>query len=160
MENQLRFYPYTPLALLDWAWCERADYKPNPKIRTGSTMDVKQFLALKNNIQLEGMRNPLIVTYSDRATPMNLHPNRRWLVDIGNNRSEALFQLGVTHAPCFMLGPKSVNWPAGDHKIIDPPQVLVFMRQHFMEVKVDTYKYNDLQWLICKELRDYMESAK
>ena len=123
-------------------------------------MDVKQFLALKNSIESDGMRNPLIVTYSDRGTPMNRYPNRRWLVDVGNNRSEALFQLGVTSAPAFLISSKSVNWPASDYLEIKPHQVLETMRSHFYEVKADTYEYNDQQWLICKELRAYMESAK
>lgn len=155
MEIQLRFYPHTPLAHLDWAWCQRRDYKPDPDIRTGSAMDVEQFLALKNSIEKDGMRNPLIVTYSERGTPTNRHPNRRWLVDVGNNRAEALFQLGVSHAPAFLLGTE--DWPAGDYKIIEPQQALVFVRQHFMEVKTDSYEYNDHQWALCKELRTYME---
>lgn len=161
MENQLRRYPEIPLEYFDWAWCRRPDYKPEPNIRTGSAMDVRQFLALKESIADHGLRNPLIVTYSDRGTPMNKAPDRRWLVDVGNNRSEALFQLGVRKVSAFLLGPDDACWPQHLYfQNIKPQHVKRTMREHFQSIDVGKLSYNDRAWLICKELKDFMDKEK
>lgn len=75
--------------------------------RTG-TMPTEQFQRLKSDLAEHGMLNPITVEWMEKERPNN-HGGRlppQLAVNLGNNRAEAMHQLGQPHGPVLFVIPR------------------------------------------------------
>ncbi len=123
IENfMIRFYPSINILNYPWVYYDRyEDYLPkkNPRdqfghVRTGS-MDYGRFTLLKSDIAEHGVENPFIIEYYNKDLPnaQGLREAPVLAIRTGNNRAEAMQQLGITNAPALFVVPKTqlINLP-------------------------------------------------
>lgn len=108
----VRFYPRCDILKYPWVYHDRAVEIPNRGIihtRTGS-MDWQGFEDLKADIDKHGVACPFIIEYYDKHLPnaKGLQGFESLAIRTGNNRAEAMYQLGKTRAPALFVVPRYV----------------------------------------------------
>ena len=119
----VRYYPEVDILQYPWVYFDRyEDYLPGGHTRTGS-MDWSRFSRLKQDIADHGLENPFIIEFYRKDLP-NAGGLRRepcLAIRTGNNRAEALRQLGINMAPAVFVVPKMVQGSLPDGPSRDIP---------------------------------------
>lgn len=117
VENyMIRFYPSVKILDYPWVYYDRyEDYLPKKNrrdqfghARTGS-MDMGRFTALKDDIAEHGIENPFIIEHycKDLPNAKGFRDAPVLAIRTGNNRAEAMQQLGISEAPALFVVPKT-----------------------------------------------------
>jgi hypothetical protein len=114
----IRFYPSVEVTCYPWVYHDRFEhYLPKrhhlDKIghtRTGP-YDYGKFTRLLDSIRENGILNPFIIEYYDKHLPnaKGLQGFKSLAIRTGNNRAEAMHQLGLTHAPALFVVPRDIR---------------------------------------------------
>ena len=115
-DYMVRYYPRVEITRYPWVYHDRYEHYL-PKVnkhdalghqRTGS-MDLSRFNALKNDIAKHGIENPFIIEYYRKDLPNagGLRAEPCLAIRTGNNRAEAMSQLGMSDAPALFVVPRS-----------------------------------------------------
>lgn len=105
--------------------------------RTG-TMGTEPFLRLKSDLAEHGMLNPITVEWMEKEKPNNT--GNRYppglAVNLGNNRAEAMTQLGQPHGPVLFVIPrdKAHHLPKGGTRIPIDGMLLSRLRELWRDV--------------------------
>lgn len=114
----IRFYPRTEITCYPWVYHDRYEHYLPKKNRTDKIghartgpYDCGKFEKLKESIAKDGILNPFIVEYYDKHLPnaKGLQGFKSLAIRTGNNRAEAMHQLGQTHAPALFVVPRTVE---------------------------------------------------
>ena len=105
--------------------------------RTG-TMGTEPFHRLKSHLAEHGMQNPITVEWMEKEKPNN-HGGKlppQLAVNLGNNRAEAMHQLGQPHGPVLFVIPrdKAHLLPNGGTRIPIDGMLLSRLRELWSEV--------------------------
>ena len=124
-DYMVRYYPDVEITCFPWVYHDRYEhYLPKANIhdkighqRTGP-MDCGRFNALKDDIAQHGIENPFIIEFYRKDLPnaKGLRDEAVLAIRTGNNRAEAMHQLGLSRAPALFVVPRSVKGllPASD----------------------------------------------
>jgi hypothetical protein len=114
MKYLLRFYPDTDVLKYPWVWHELPDSHLQPDqrkgtIRTGN-MDGFRFDRLKRSIAEEGVLNPFIIEHYRKDLPngTGFYDEPVLAIRTGNNRAEAMHQLGLRRASALFVVPREL----------------------------------------------------
>ena len=151
---EVRYYTRLPLSLFKWRTTTYKDYQAGPghpklgDVTTG-VMSVEHFLTLKESIRKDGCINPLIVEFNDE-----------WVIRTGNNRAEAMKQLGATHASAILIARPSAPWPGGGKKVEDF-ELGFFMRKIWKGVLTEDHTtYDGKAFKDCKVLMEMLAHVR
>lgn len=114
----IRYYPDTEITCYPWVYHDRYEHylpksSPRDKIghmRTGP-YDCGKFAALKESIAKDGILNPFIIEYYDKHLP-NAEGTQGFeslAIRTGNNRAEAMHQLGLCRGPALFVIPRRIE---------------------------------------------------
>ena len=151
---EVRYYETLPLSLFKWRTTTYKNYRAglgHPKLGdvTTGVMSVEHFLELKEDIRDKGCINPLIVEFNDE-----------WVIRTGNNRAEAMKQLGTTHAGAILIARPSAPWPGGGRKI-EPFELAFFMRKIWKGVLTEDHTtYDGKAYKDCKVLMELLAHVR
>jgi hypothetical protein len=151
---EVRYYMCLPLSLFKWRTTIHKNYMPDPNqpavapIQTG-VMDVENFLKLKEDIRINGCVNPLIVEYDNRELI-----GTEWTVRTGNNRAEAMTQLGMSRVNAILIGKPEAPWPEGGN-LIKADELKEFLKS-WKGITVDGRVYRQDAWNDCKALMEIL----
>ncbi len=152
---EVRYYRCLPLSLFKWRTTMFKKYKPDlcqpdwGDIQTG-LMSVEHFLVLKEDIRKNGCVNPVIAEYDNQ-----------WVIRTGNNRAEAMTQLGTSHVDAILIAKAEGPWPKGPWpeggELIETHKLREFLAQIWTEITAgDGRPYNRQAWHDCKILVETM----
>ena len=122
----VRYYEEVDILRYPWVYHDRYEHylpKKNPRdemgyMRTGP-MDCAGFTRLKDDIEENGIECPFIIEYYRKDLPnaKGLRDAPVLAIRTGNNRAEALCQLGITFAPALFVVPRTQlkNLPTDPH---------------------------------------------
>lgn len=114
----IRYYPRTEITCYPWVYHDRYEHylpKRNPHDKIGHTRtgpyDYGKFTRLLDSIREHGILNPFIIEFYDKHLPnaKGLQGFRSLAIRTGNNRAEAMHQLGLTHGPALFVIPREAE---------------------------------------------------
>lgn len=117
-DYMVRFYPDTEITCYPWVYHDRYEaYLPKAHPhddrghqRTGP-MDCGRFNRLKEDIEANGIENPFIIEFYRKDLPnaKGLRDAPVLAIRTGNNRAEAMSQLGLSRGPALFVVPRGVE---------------------------------------------------
>jgi hypothetical protein len=107
----IRYYPSTEITCYPWVYHDREHTYATgetKRFRTGP-YDKLKFDRLVESIREYGILNPFIIEYFDKHLPnaKGFQGYESLAIRTGNNRAEAMYQLGQTHGPALFVVPRS-----------------------------------------------------
>lgn len=169
----IRYYPETEITCYPWVYHDRFEhYLPGAKNgkpghqRTGP-MDLGAFNRLKDDIARHGVENPFIIEYYRKHLPnaAGVREDNCLAIRTGNNRAEAMQQLGLSRGPALFVVPRRLRpeLPSDRHRNLPLDRTLEL---HVSRLWHEVVRGNDAPlgikgaWRDCELLVDLIRMSK
>lgn len=115
-DYMVRYYPDVEITCYPWVYHDRFEHYLPKKHRLDTLghqrtgpMDVGRFNRLKADIAENGIENPFIIEYYRKDLPnaRGLRESPVLAIRTGNNRAEAMSQLGMSRGPALFVVPRT-----------------------------------------------------